>query len=293
MTTVAFVGLGRMGLAMAGRLLDTGFTLRVFNRTPARAESLVTRGARRCASPAEAAREAEFAITMMADDAALRAVALGPEGLVAGLPAGGVHLSMSTVSPDVNRELAAAHQAVGSDLVAAPVLGRPEVAAAGMLWLMPAGSPALEVRCQPLIAALSRGFTWVGDEPGLGNIAKLAVNGFLYNMAAALGEALTLVEKHGGDRQRFFEVVSNGFGSQIITGYGRRMVNADYLPAGFTSVLALKDISLLLDLARSGPAPLLISSLVRDYMLAILAHGRHDWDVASLAEIAREHAGLT
>ncbi len=291
-SSVAFVGLGRMGLPMADRLLAAGFSLRVFNRTASRADDLVARGARLFGSPAEAAREAEFAVTMVADDRALLDVVLGPHGLAAGLPAGSIHLSMSTVSPNVNRTIGQAHQEAGSELVGAPVLGRPEAVVGGTLWIMAAGRPELEPRCQPLLAALGRGYTWLGTRADQANIAKIGFNFFLFGMAEALAEALTLVEKQGVDRSLYFEAVNAAFRSPMVEGYGRRMLTEAFLPAGFTSTLALKDVGLALDLAEQGQAPSPVASLLRDNLLTAIARGRADWDVAALVHVARERAGL-
>ena len=290
--TVAFIGLGRMGLPMANRLIETGFSLRLYNRTASRADDLVARGVHLCSTPAQAAREAEYVVTMVADDQALLDVTLGDDGIASAFPAGGVHLSMSTVSPEANRAVAEAHQARGSELVAVPVMGRPEVAAAGALWLIAAGPTALEARLQPLLAAMGRGYTWVGEEPGLASVAKIAFNFFLFGMVETLAETLTLVEKHGGDRGRFFEALSSAFGSPMVAGYGKRMLTEAFVPAGFTSILALKDIRLALQLAESGRSPLPVASLVRDHLLTGLARGRGEWDLASVVQGARESAGL-
>jgi 3-hydroxyisobutyrate dehydrogenase-like beta-hydroxyacid dehydrogenase len=290
--TVAFVGLGRMGAAMAGRLLESGHTLRVYNRTAARADELVRRGAHLCVSPAEAARGADAAVTMVADDRALLEVSLGDEGLAEALPPQAVHLSMSTVSPEANRAIAEAHRAAGSFLVAAPVMGRPEVAAAGRLWILGAGPAAAEERARALLASMSRGVSWLGEDPGLANVAKVSFNFLLFSIVEAVGEALTLVEKHGGDRAAFFEATNQALGSAMIEGYGRRMLEERFLPAGFTSVLALKDVALALHLAETGPCPLPVGSLLRDHLLAALARGRGDWDTAALVQVARENAGL-
>jgi 3-hydroxyisobutyrate dehydrogenase-like beta-hydroxyacid dehydrogenase len=292
MSRVGFVGLGNMGLAMAGRLVERGFALRAYNRSAARAEPLAAQGATVCASPAEAARGVELLVSMVADDAALRAITLGQDGVVAGLAPGGIHLSMSTVSPAVTGELAAAHAAAGSHLVAAPVLGRPPVAAAGNLWIRAAGAPELEERCRPLIEALCRGSSWLGGDPAQASVAKLAFNFILFGVVEALAEGLTLVEKHGIDRTRFFDALSQTFGSGMIEGYGRRMVERNFLPAGFTSRLALKDVGLILDAALAGLAPLPIGSLLRDHVISTLAHGRDEWDLAAIVEVLREQAGL-
>jgi 3-hydroxyisobutyrate dehydrogenase-like beta-hydroxyacid dehydrogenase len=229
---------------------------------------------------------------MVADDPALLDVTLGEHGLAATLPPGAVHLSMSTVSPQANRDAADAHRAAGSHLVAAPVMGRPEVAAAGRLWILAAGPVPAREPSGPLLAAMGRGVSWLGEDPGLASVAKVSFNFLLFSVVESVAEALTLVEKHGGDRAAFFDAVNQAFGSAMIEGYGRRMLSEAFQPAGFTSVLGLKDVTLALQLAESGPCPIPVGSLLRDHLLTALARGRGEWDVAALVQVARENAGL-
>jgi 3-hydroxyisobutyrate dehydrogenase-like beta-hydroxyacid dehydrogenase len=291
-TTVAFLGLGHMGAPMAARLLDGGFALRVHNRTAARAAPLAARGAHVAATPAEAVEGADLVVTMLADDAALEATAFGPDGIVAALPTGAVHVSTSTVSPEVLARVAAAHRERGGHLVAAPVMGRPDVAAAGSLWILAAGPPALEERCRPLFAALGRGHTWLGDDPALAAVAKIAANFMLLGVVELAAEALTLVEKQGLAPERFFEIAKMLLPAPAFEGYAGRMLTGNFDAAGFTANLALKDATLALGLAQSGRAPTPIASLVRDRLLAALARGRGEQDLASLYAVAREAAGL-
>jgi 3-hydroxyisobutyrate dehydrogenase-like beta-hydroxyacid dehydrogenase len=292
-TTIAVIGLGRMGQSIAERLLASGYTLRVYNRTASKAQSLVERGAQGCANPAEAVRGAEFVITMLADDQALRETALGERGFAAAMERGAIHLSMSTVSPEANRAVAAAQREHGSELVAAPVLGRPDAAAAGQLVLLAAGPRALEARCRPLFEALGRSYTWFGDDPGLANAAKLTFNFLLMSVVESLAEAFTLAEKQGVDRAKFFEAARLMFGSPSFDGYGKRMLAGTFQPAGFTATLALKDIGLALALAQEARAPLPLGSLIRDHLLTLLARGRDDWDMGALLQVDRESAGLS
>ena len=140
--TVGFIGLGSMGLPMARRLLDAGYALRVYNRTPGKTVELLERGAREVKTPAETVEPGGIVITMLANDAALETVTLGEHGMAAALGADGIHLSMSTVSPHLARRLAEAHRAHGSYYLAAPVLGRPTAAAAGKLFILLSGMAA-------------------------------------------------------------------------------------------------------------------------------------------------------
>jgi len=149
------VGLGPMGAAMARRLLQAGHEVSVFNRTAARAEPLVQAGARRAASPADAA-SGEVVLTSLADDAAVESLVLGERGVAAGLPPDAVHLSASTISIALADRLAEAHRARGQGYVAAPVLGRPPAAEAGQLFVMAAGEAATIERVRPVLEAIGQ-----------------------------------------------------------------------------------------------------------------------------------------
>ena len=165
-----------MGLPMARHLLQAGHTLAVYNRTRARADQLKQFNPVVAESPAAAVRDAEVLVTMVADDAALEDVMLGPDGALAALPRGAIHVSMSTISPALSRQLAERHKTAGQTYVAAPVFGRPEAAEAKQLWIVAAGpSQALE-RIGPVLDAMGQGVIVAGDDPPRANVIKLAGN---------------------------------------------------------------------------------------------------------------------
>ena len=192
--TVAVVGLGRMGQQMAARLAENGFSLRVWNRTRGRAEGLP--GAAICASPEEAATGASIVISSLADDTAVREVVLGAHGLLAGLAPDAVHLGTSTISVRLARELAAAHAAAGRLFAATPVLGRPDAAARGELWILTGGDAAAMARAQPVLAVLGRGQVRLGDAPQA-MLGKILANFMIAGTLELLAEATTLGEKGG------------------------------------------------------------------------------------------------
>ena len=288
---VAFIGLGNMGGGMAGRLLQSGFHLTVYNRTPARANPLVTTGALAADNPRDAVTDADFVISMLADDQALVGLALGEAGFVEAMRSDAVHLSMSTVSPTATRTLGAAHQALGTWLVAAPVLGRPDRAASGGLRIVAAGPRALEERCRPLFEALSSGYVWLGENPEQANIFKIVLNFALLGLVEVVAEALTLAEQNQIDREQYRQFVAPMFTS-VLEGYAQRMISGAFEPAGFSSVLALKDARLAFELAEESRTPTPLASLVHDHLLQAIAHGRAEWDLAALVEVLREQAGL-
>ncbi|HEX4261756.1 MAG TPA: NAD(P)-dependent oxidoreductase, partial [Acetobacteraceae bacterium] len=207
---IAFLGLGSMGAPMAANLARAGHDLVVWNRSPRQPEGFATQPPR-ASSIAEAVGGAAVAITMLADDAAVEAVVAG--GLLDALGEGAVHLSMSTIGIAAARHLAEAHAARGRDYVACPVLGRPDVAAAGKLWMALAGPDAACARVRPLLAAMGRGVTELGSTPWHANLVKLACNMQLAAMIEVMGETMALVRRAEIDPAGFLDVVGALFGS--------------------------------------------------------------------------------
>ncbi|HEY3129216.1 MAG TPA: NAD(P)-dependent oxidoreductase [Acidobacteriota bacterium] len=291
-SSIAFIGLGNMGLPMAGRLLKAGNHLRLHNRTRSRCRPLQQEGGTICESAAEAASNADIVITMLADDGALLETASGKSGFLATMKSGALHLDMSTVSATTSRRLAELQRERRAHFVAAPVFGRPEAAAAGKLWICAAGPRELEQCCRPLFEVLGRGYTWIGEDSGFSNVVKIAGNFMLLCMLESISEAFTLVEKHGIDPKIFFAVVSQLFNSPIYESYGNRMLAHDFNPPGFTLRLGLKDVNLMLQASQEVAAPLPVAALVKNHLLTSIARGREDWDLSSVFLVARENAGL-
>lgn len=288
-----FIGLGRMGRAIAGRLLAGGQALAVYNRTPGRGDELRAGGAVEAASVAEACAQREFVITMLADDAALEAVTLGPDGIRDKLPAGAIHIVMGTHGVDIVRTLERAHAKAQQVLVAAPVLGRPDAAAAGQLGIVAAGPAAALSRCRPLFERIGRRIFEAGEQPEAATTTKLA-NSFLLGCALqAMAEAFSLVRKTGGDTQVLFDVMTEGlFAAPAYKVYGRLMADQAYDQAGFTTRLALKDMKLVLAAGEAQQVPLPSASLLRDRLLGALSHGEAERDWAVLAREQARAAGL-
>ncbi len=286
---IGFIGLGHMGRAMAGRLLDLGHDLTVYNRTAATAAPFMTRGAQ-VADSAGDALNAEVVVTMLADDAALEAVWVSA-GLVPRMARSAVHLNMGTVSPATGRHMAALHAAAGSAYVAAPVFGRPHVAAAGELEIVAAGpAPAIE-RCRPLFDGLGRQTFVVGTDPHLANTIKIARNFLLASLVESLGEALALVRKSGSDPGVFLEVITGTSFDRRYRDYGRRMVEGDFDPT-FSLAGGLKDVELALAAAGDVGMTLPTAELLRVQHLAAIADGLGEKDWAALGAFIARRAGL-
>ena len=291
-TAIGFVGLGNMGLPMAHNLLKAGYPLHVFNRTAARAEGLLAQGATWAPSPRAVAQRVGIVISMLADDEALQALSLGTEGILAGLAKGGVHVDMSTVSPDTSKRLAQRYREQGVHFIAAPVFGRPEAAAAAKLWICPAGPAEVIERCRPLFDAMGQGVIVVGTEPHQATALKLVGNFFVVSAIETLSEAFTLAEKAGLKRETILDVLKALLPVPLFQGYGTRIARNEFSPAGFSTRLGLKDVGLMRKLAEEVAAPLPLADLAHNHLLAALAKGRGDLDWGALVTVVRELAGL-
>jgi len=294
---VGFIGLGTMGEPMARNLIRAGHRLTVYNRTRQRADALGSEGARVADTPADAAADAEVLITMLADDRAARSVLLGagPEqtSAIDALAPEAIHMSASTIGVECSKDLEREHRVRSQGYVAAPVIGRAEAARDKALWIIAAGEPGSIERCRPLMEALGRGITVVGEEPWKANLTKIAVNFMLATVLESFGEAYAMLEKSGLDPHSFLDVVNNGaFRSPVYANYGKMIADRQYEPAGFALKLGLKDAELALEAAAAVHAPLPFASVLRDHYLQALANGHGELDWSAVAEVARHNAGV-
>jgi 3-hydroxyisobutyrate dehydrogenase-like beta-hydroxyacid dehydrogenase len=278
MTVVAFVGLGRMGSRMARRLLDAGHDLVVWNRTPEKMESLVAAGAKPAQSPAEAARWADAAITMVSDPAALRAVTQGPQGIAAGIGAGSTLIEMSTVGPSAIAWLRSAMpQAAG--LLDAPVLGSLAEAESGSLNVFVGGSDEVVARWTPLLSVLGSPLH-VGPL-GSGAAAKLVANSTLLGVLGVLGEALALAEALGLPRETTFDVLAK---TPLAAQAERRRpaIEAGEFPARFSMALARKDADVITEEAAALGVRLRVLRAGREWFVEAEDGGWSDRDYAAV-----------
>jgi 3-hydroxyisobutyrate dehydrogenase-like beta-hydroxyacid dehydrogenase len=278
---IGFLGMGKMGAPMARRLLVAGHELSVWNRTEGRCEPLIREGAIAAATPAEAELGADAVITMLFDDAAHEEVLFGANGLVDALSPGALHICCSTISVALSERLTAEHARRGIDFVAAPVFGRPTVAAEGRLWIVVAGADKAVERARPLLAPLSRGLSVVGHEPRQAHAVKLGGNFLICAMNHALSEAFVYADAQGIDPETFGETVNNAlFQSPFYAAYTKVMLHPPE-HAGASVELGIKDLSLLREAAanRNTLVPL------ADTMAEIFAEaratglGQEDWAV--------------
>ncbi len=272
---IGFLGLGKMGSAMAARLLDAGHALVVFNRTA----KAFDRRAEVAAHP-RGALSGEIVITMLADDAAVDAVWGDLD-----LPAGAVHLNMATVSVGLARRFAQKQK----NYVAAPVFGRPAAAAKGELDIVAAGPAEALERCRPLFPVLGKQVFVVGTDPAQANAVKIARNFLLATVIEGLGEAVGLARALGVPAEKFVEIITRtSLAAPAYKSYGKLMVERAYAPAQFSMELGLKDVELALATARGAGVGLPSAELVREHLLRAIEAGDGHKDWAALAEYLRK-----
>lgn len=288
---VGFIGLGHMGAGMAASLLKAGHDVTVYNRTRSRADQLVGRGAIVAAKVSDAC-QGDAVVTMLADDAAVEHVTYGEGGILATLKKGGVHMSSSTISVNLSERLTADHVSAGRGFIAAPVFGRPDVAEAGELSVIAAGSKELIAEVTPLLDAIGKRTFVVSDTPKAANLVKLSGNFLIASVIESLGEAMALVAKDGIDRQQYIEILTSTlFGAPVYKTYGKLIADGKFEPAGFAAPLGHKDIRLVLAAADDLRVPMPLASLLRDRFLTLLAQGGDHLDWSAIGGLAARDSG--
>ena len=291
--SIAFIGTGNMGSPMTRCLLEAGFSVRAYDRDAAKTAALAVDGAAAAGSVADATVPGGVVISMVTDDAALRQISLDPGGVLDTLSEGGVHVSMSTVSPELSEDLADRYRARGSAYLAAPVLGRPDVAAAGRLSILLAGEEAAKRRVRPALDAIGARVHDFGEHASAANAAKVAINFLIVAAIEGLAEAGGLADRAGVDRAQLIRaaVESGLFGGAVYTGYGSMIAEHRYTPALFRVALGLKDTTLAERLAARVGAELPIASLAREHLETAEAAGWGDEDWAVIGRVLAAEAG--
>ncbi|WP_030232865.1 NAD(P)-dependent oxidoreductase [Streptomyces sp. NRRL S-350] len=289
-TTVGFVGLGAMGRGMAGSLLRAGHAVRVWNRSSGPVAAMADEGAEAADSLAEVFA-ADTVVSMLANDEAVERLLLDP-ALLAGAKAT-LHVNMATVSLGLAERAEALHAEYGIGYVAAPVLGRPPVAAEGRLNILAAGPADLLVRAEPLFTAMGERTWHFGESPRQANTAKISANFLLACAIESMAEACSLADANGVRPSDLIEMLTGTlFPGPVYSGYGAMVAERRYEPAGFRLPLGLKDVGLALEAGAARHVPLPFGSVLRDAFLDALAHGDEDKDWAAVAAVARRRAGL-
>jgi len=284
-TTLGFLGLGSMGSGMARRLLDAGHSVVVWNRSPAAADELVAAGALRAEHPSDALAT-DVSFSMLANDEAVQSV-FDDAGLAA--VAGRTHVMMASISPSLADRLADSFAEAGATYVAAPVLGRPAVAAAGQLNILAAGAPAAIDSVEPYLAVLGKKVWRLGDRPSVANSVKASVNYNIIHALQAIGETVAMTERLGVDPEVFTELLTSTlFGGVVYTTYGDLIARSAYENPGFHIALGRKDLALAQEVAdATGVTPATLPALAAVFERALADDELKNYGWEAIAEVSR------
>lgn len=281
---IAFLGLGKMGVPVVGRLLSSGRTVSTWNRSPKSQKVLDALGisaANFSSSIHASVAHCDIVCTMLANDEATEAVAFGPDGFIAAMAPNAIHIALGTLSVALSRRLMESHAAAHQGYVAAPVFGRPNVAEQGKLWVVAAGEEDTVARVRPVLDAIGRGLTVVGSQPWQAHAFKLAGNFMMTSMVQTIAEAFVFANSQGLDLEMFLETVNHAlFQSPFYLAYGRVMLHPPEHP-GATISIGEKDIRLFHDATESAGVRLgLVEYLQEQFNVAIRdGMGESDWAV--------------
>ncbi|KAA8384250.1 NAD(P)-dependent oxidoreductase [Acetobacter tropicalis] len=289
---IGVVGLGRMGSNFAQNMLESGFQVVVYDRNPPRVAALVTVGAQGASVLSDLA-SCEIILTALSDDQAMIAVCDGPHGLLASMGAGAVHVSTGTISPEAAEALERKHEACGQAFVSAPVLGNPDLARQRLIFVLAAGKMSAMKKVMPILEALSQKICVIAEQPEKANILKLAANVLTALTMQGMGEVLVLLRKSGFNERDVFEVLTGTlFDSRVHKGYGGKIMQKHYLPAGMTLPLAVKDLRLALLQAEKVQAVMPTAAIVHDRLVGMCAQGWENLDWSALGLLTARDSGL-
>lgn len=288
---VAFIGMGTMGLPMALNLLQAGHQVTVHNRTRERELPAEKAGARRAATPAQAAQEAEITITCVSDTPDVERLVLGPDGVIHGARPGSLVIDMSTISPSATKEIAAELAAKDVRMLDAPVSGGSEGAQQGTLSIMIGGDADDVATATPVLEAMGKTLSHVGPV-GAGQLTKainqIVVAGTYWSVA----EGVALGLKAGLDMENVVKAVGGGAaGSWAMVNRSGNMINNDY-PLGFKVELHRKDLNIALAVARELGVTLPVAAFVEQVETGLIARGHAEEDISAIARSVREQSGI-
>ena len=291
-TTVGFCGLGDMGSVIVPRLMDAGYDVVGWNRTKEKARGLMDAGMRWADSPREAAAGAEVVFSIVTDGDAVRAVALGPDGIISGLAKDAVYIDMSTIAPDVSRAVAEEFRAAGLSMLDGPISGSPITVNQGTASIMLGGDAAACERARPVLEAIGPKVTRIGDS-GLACQMKIAVNLLLMVEVIAFGEAVALAEKGGVDRETAVDAVLNSVAASPVLGYRGPYILEGKMPDKPLADVTLqqKDMLLALGLARTLGSPAPLAAAANEMMNACRGIGIDHHDFVTAHKVYRKLGG--
>jgi len=284
---LGFIGLGHLGTAIAENLLVNTNQLYVYNRTAAKAQEIVEKGAVSCKSIKELSSLCDIVFSIVSDDAALKQITTGSGGIAANLKAGGIHVCISTILPATAKELSALHQQYNNYYVAGPVMGRPEAARAGKLVFLVSGNQQAVETVKTFLQQAGAASVWeMGNEPEKANVAKLCSNLMIVSAIEAMAEGIHLAEKSGIDTAKWMNMLQQTlFNAPIYINYGNILLKKAYQPAGFSLRLGLKDVNLMVEQASAVNANIPFGKMLQRRLKDGVENGlaEYDWTAIALA----------
>jgi len=290
---IGFIGLGTMGAGIVPRLLAAGHAVTGWNRTQKKASPLIEKGMRWADTPREVAGQSEIIFSIVTDAAAVKAVALGPDGVIAGLHNDGIYLDMSTIAPEVSRAIAADFDALGLTMLDAPISGSPITLAQGKASIMVGGSESAFERARPILLDIGAKATYIGGN-GLAVQMKLAINLVLMVEVIAFGEGIALAEKGGVGREIAVEAMLNSVAASPVLGYRGPFILEGKMPEIPLADVNLqqKDMILVLELGRKLGSPVPLAAAANEMMNACRGLGIDHRDFVTAHEVYRHLGGM-
>ena len=283
---IGFIGLGNLGTPIAENILEKRQQLFVYNRTPAKTQPLVEKGATVCSSIKQLASTSDVVVSMVSDDAALNHITTGDDGVAQNLKAGGIHICMSTILPATASHLTKLQQQYHNYYIAAPVMGRPEAARGRKLNFLVAGEKEIVETVKPLLHDAGGAGVWeFGNEPAKANVAKLCSNLLIVSAIESMAEGINLAKKSGLDATAWLGALTQTlFAAPVYINYSNILLKEMYQPAGFTFRLGLKDVNLVMEQSREVKAEMPIGQLLQQRLIAGVSDGlgEHDWTALAL-----------
>jgi len=284
---IGFIGLGSLGTPIAMNILESGHTLHVYNRTVSKAKPLADKGATVSQSVTALAKECDIVFTIVSDDAALKEISGGANGLVKNMKPGSIHVSMSTILPRTAEEISILHNEQKQHYLASPVFGRPEAASAKKLNFAISGPEKIRTKIEPLLKDAGAAGVWhFGDNITAANTVKLCGNFLIAGALEAIGESVNLADASGVKPQEMWNMfLQTIFNAPVYHNYSNIILNKKFEPAAFTARLGLKDLNLVLQQADAAKQEMPLANLVKDRMQRLVNSGKGeiDWSAVSTA----------
>jgi 3-hydroxyisobutyrate dehydrogenase-like beta-hydroxyacid dehydrogenase len=285
---LGFIGLGHLGTPIAENLLSSGHTLYVYNRTASKAAPLAAKGAVVCSSVTALAKECNIVFSIVSDDAAVKELCEGANGLLKNLAPGSIHISMSTILPQTAAGLSQQHKTHDQHYLAAPVFGRPEAATARKLNFVISGEETIRAQATPLLKdAGGAGIYDFGDAITAANTVKLCGNFLILAALDAMGESIALANKSGVDAAKMWDMLGQTlFNTPVYQNYSKIILQQKFEPAAFTAQLGLKDMNLVSQQAASVHQPMPLAQLLKSQLEQLVSSGKGSIDWSAISTVA-------